>query len=289
MLRDLFRAFIFSLFILQIDAASSYRKVPVVVAPPVLRLGATNRILVTPLSVEVTGGNTVDIRVQIHQRLTTGKTVSEDKVERGKSRGHPHPVAFKVHPDAKEADVTINIQGHAEYQIRLLVAPDLRTIHMKTDKGFYKPGETVNLRAVPITTGGHIYTEDIEYALVNPDGYELTRHITATPGVPLPLTFTLPEHLFFGEWKIKARPTMQGSQPLLNFAVSFQVTDYVLPPFVLDFVILDGDTPNKTRLSASAHYFHGDLVSGALALNCYNPDRATVLEPEFHRPLAVGE
>ncbi|CAJ0934216.1 unnamed protein product, partial [Mesorhabditis belari] len=260
--------------------------VPIIVTPPVLRLNSTNTIFITPLH-RVNGP--ADIKVKVHELLQNGNYQTEYRHAKGKISGHAHPVSFKVNNDAIEANLTVTVSGHVEQQIRLLVAPDLRTIYLKTDKGFYKAGETINLRSVPITINGEIYVGQIEYALVNPDGFELTKHVVSAPNTPLSLTFDLPEHLFYGEWQIKARPINSQNQPLLNFAVSFQVTDYALPPFVLDFQILDGDSMTETKLTANAHYFHGGLVSGSVTLNCFDPDSQTPHEKQLHQPLLVGE
>ncbi|KAK6047967.1 hypothetical protein COOONC_14528, partial [Cooperia oncophora] len=136
-----------------------------------------------------------------------------------------HTVSFHLHDTIKKAKVSINIQGHDKFEHEIRVRPNVAIIHIHTDKPIYSPGETVSIRALPLTYEGSVFDGIVEFALMNPHGFDLVRKQNRTSDGYIALTFVLPKHLFYGQWRIVARP-MPVQDPDLTYGVEFSVKDY---------------------------------------------------------------
>uniref|UniRef100_A0A158PCV0 A2M domain-containing protein n=1 Tax=Angiostrongylus cantonensis TaxID=6313 RepID=A0A158PCV0_ANGCA len=105
----------------------------------------------------------------------------------------------------------------------------------------------VFVRAFPLTHEGAVYDGLIEFALVNPNGFELVRKQNSTADGYIALTFELPKHLFYGEWRVLARP-MEANNDEFVFGAGFKVNDYALPPFKIFASIASGQLLNSTEI-----------------------------------------
>ena len=74
------------------------------------------------------------------------------------------------------------------------------------------------------------------------------------------LKFELPLHLFFGDWRILARPAGFRDTDL-TYETLFTVRDYELPPFQAK-IIVDDDSPlERTSITVQAMYFFHFIIT----------------------------
>uniref|UniRef100_A0A915EU97 Uncharacterized protein n=1 Tax=Ditylenchus dipsaci TaxID=166011 RepID=A0A915EU97_9BILA len=52
-------------------------------------------------------------------------------------------------------------------------AANVRLINLHTDKLFYRPTERVEVRALPLTHEGSLYQGDVEFQLLDPNGFKI--------------------------------------------------------------------------------------------------------------------
>ncbi|EPB74362.1 hypothetical protein ANCCEY_06536 [Ancylostoma ceylanicum] len=221
---------------------------PFVVLPPSLRISAVNTIVVAPIKSKY---ENVDIHVTIVGYKDNKSSGIFTQKLRAKRAGAPHSISFELTSPIEKAKITVNVQGHTKFETELRAKPNLAALHIHTDKPIYSSGETVHVRALPLTYEGAVYDGVLEFALVNPDGFELVRKRNQTKDGYIPLAFELPKHLFYGDWRILARP--QGSNDEdLTFDAVFQVKDYVLPPFKIIMSISEGEPLDSTNIAVEA-------------------------------------
>ncbi|KHJ96128.1 alpha-2-macroglobulin family protein [Oesophagostomum dentatum] len=237
---------------------------PFVVLPPSLRINAVNTIIVSP--VKIRQDNT-DLQIIVSGYNGSRSSVIFTQKLKAKRAGAPHSFSFEVTNPVEKAKVEINVQGHEKFESELRVKPNLAVLHIHTDKPIYSAGETVSVRALPLTHSGAIYDDVIQFALVNPDGFELIRKENKTSNGYIELTFELPKYLFYGEWHILGKP-YGVNEPELTFDAAFQVKDYVLPPFKISMFIADGQLLNSTDVTVEARYYYGAPLSGSMTLYC---------------------
>uniref|UniRef100_A0A1I8EN47 Macroglobulin domain-containing protein n=1 Tax=Wuchereria bancrofti TaxID=6293 RepID=A0A1I8EN47_WUCBA len=102
---------------------------------------------------------------------------------------------------------------------------------IRTDKTVYKSTDIVKVRALPLTTSGKLYVRSVDFALLNPDAFEMILCIKIRSNSKnrfLAEEFQLPDHLTFGEWKIVARPDRHKPH---TYSITFQVQKYELSQF----------------------------------------------------------
>ncbi|RCN29692.1 alpha-2-macroglobulin family protein [Ancylostoma caninum] len=237
---------------------------PFVVLPPSLRINAVNTIIVAPIKGKY---ENVDIHITIVGYKDSKSSGIFTQKLRAKRAGAPHSISFELTSPIEKAKITVNVQGHTKFETELRAKPNLAALHIHTDKPIYSSGETVHVRALPLTYEGAVYDGILEFALVNPDGFELVRKRNQTKDGYIPLAFELPKHLFYGDWRILARP--QGSNDEdLTFDAIFQVKDYVLPPFKIIMSISEGQSLDSTNIAVEARYYYGAPLSGSMTVHC---------------------
>ncbi|VDM79319.1 unnamed protein product [Strongylus vulgaris] len=181
--------------------------------------------------------------------------------------GVPHSFSFEVPGPVEKAKITVDLQGRKNFESDIRVLPNLAALHIHTDKPIYSAGETVYVRALPLTYEGYVYDDVIEFALVNPDGFELVKKLKKASEGYISLTFELPDYLLYGNWQVLARP--QGLNDAdLSFSAAFQVKDYALPPFKISLSIADGQPLSSTEVVVEARYYYGAPLSGSMTLYC---------------------
>ncbi|CAD6185287.1 unnamed protein product [Caenorhabditis auriculariae] len=234
-----------------------------VVLPPFLRQNSTNHIWVTPVQ--------TDSNVDVKLTLRNGKNQIGAPIKSKAIRpGAPKKISFPLDGTAESVDITIEVTKHEPFKAQLFVRPDLFAVHLHTDKNIYRAGETVKMRALPLTHRGTRYEEPIEIILINAEGFELLRKTKNSDNSPIIADeFELPEHLFFGDWKIIARPS-GVKDPQLTFSTSFRVQDYDLPVFKLFGYVHDGGDVEETGITIDARYFHGAPIDGTFTISCSN-------------------
>uniref|UniRef100_A0A914VER2 Macroglobulin domain-containing protein n=2 Tax=Plectus sambesii TaxID=2011161 RepID=A0A914VER2_9BILA len=259
----------------QNSATTTEIRKPIVVLPPCLRWGITNEIYVTTIR---TDRPIVDFEIIVTQE--DGNVIFRNRVI-GKLAGTPVPIQFLVPTGtiSTRYKITIEADGHAPFMTEIPGGPNLRLIHVQTDKQFYRAGETVEVRALPLTEEGSIYQGAIDFSLMNADGFELRTQTLRATNRFIPMKFDLPEHLHFGEWKIVARPAGFRA-PDLSFDATFKVTDYDLPNFRVILVANDetvDQTGTKIAVNIFAYYSFGAPVNGTVSISCIKDSSGSAL------------
>ncbi|KAE9413544.1 hypothetical protein Angca_005159, partial [Angiostrongylus cantonensis] len=239
-------------------------RIPFVVLPPLLRLNAVNTIIITPINVHY---ETVDIHVAVTGIQNGANLTVFDETLKAKRTGTPHVISFHLSKLIEKAKIAIRIRDHDTFESEIEAKPNLAVLHIHTDKPIYSAGETVFVRAFPLTHEGAVYDGLIEFALVNPNGFELVRKQNSTADGYIALTFELPKHLFYGEWRVLARP-MEANNDEFVFGAGFKVNDYALPPFKIFASIASGQLLNSTEVSIEARNYFGTPLFGSMLLYC---------------------
>ncbi|WKX99321.1 hypothetical protein Q1695_014307 [Nippostrongylus brasiliensis] len=258
---------LWALWSLPPDAAAA--PLPLVVLPPFFRPNATNSIVVAAAKSKY---DVVDIHIEI--RSFKGNEASVVLVEklRSKKAGVPNSVSFHLADNVENAELTVFVQGHDRFYTHVRVSPDVAALHLQTDKPAYRAGETVSIRALPLTYDGSIFDGVVEFCLVNPNGFELVRKRNRTNSEGyIALQFELPTHLLYGQWHVLATPMPVNKHVRAEHKVEFLVKDYALPSFKILTAVREGQPLSSTEITVQARYFHGAPVSGTLLLSCSVP------------------
>ncbi|VDM39506.1 unnamed protein product [Toxocara canis] len=237
---------------------------PLVVVPASFRWNASNEILITPLG---SVNHLVDVHVQVIA-IDVAKTIYRQNLQ-AKIPGSTFTVTFDVpggKSQSRKYHLIVGVQNDEKFEVNVTGRPNVRRIHLTTDKVVYRPTENVHIRALPITEVGTLYSGQVEFSLVNPDGFELVKKAKRAEGRFIATEFQLPEHLNFGEWEVVARAVGDSSRN--TFSTSFDVQDYVLPPFRVLVTVKETDRWDLQLITVVARYPHGTAVSGNMVVRC---------------------
>ncbi|KAK0418754.1 hypothetical protein QR680_013759 [Steinernema hermaphroditum] len=194
------------------------------------------------------------------------------------------PLSSESETPGLSFDVRIN--DFWDVGVHRIGIPNLKTIHLRTDKLFYRAGETVRLKALPITIDGNIYQEEISYHLKNPYNFELLTRMASAKNSFINLKFELPHVLQHGEWTIYAKPHLSGEHSavvdrvineMLVFKTVFEVRDYEPPQM---HVLLDVSFPTVMEhplVTVVARFPHGAKVNGTVRFECQRNDEENIL------------
>ncbi|KAM3728491.1 Poly [ADP-ribose] polymerase tankyrase-2 [Dirofilaria immitis] len=238
---------------------------PLLMSQSRLRWNATNEVLIAARS---SINNLVDISMEIYaypSSLLIFRQTLQAKVA-----GSLNRVKFFVPGGKTRSDsyrLVVRVQNDSESLERIILgAPDLRSIYLQTDKTVYKPTDIVKVRALPLTTSGKLYDGPVDFALVNPDGFELIHKNRSTSNNRfIAVEFQLPDHLAFGEWKILARPDRQKPY---TYSLTFQVYKYELSPFIVHVLAKETGDFDLYEIDILARYANGQRVSGQVSIWC---------------------
>uniref|UniRef100_A0AC34F336 Macroglobulin domain-containing protein n=1 Tax=Panagrolaimus sp. ES5 TaxID=591445 RepID=A0AC34F336_9BILA len=244
---------------------------PFVVLPTAIRWRAENSITVIPrewskipLNIEVFITAKENILSLSEQLFFETRKISD--------LGSSHTFTFNSshQPDAIEYGIKVSVTGHKDYYTVLYGVSNLKTISIQTDKGYYRPGESINVRILPINGENQLYKSDLKISLVNPQGFNV---ITNTVKIPEKLTrflqakFDIPEFSPHGFWSISVKPT-NSSLPWMFSSLRIRVQDYSLPKFFIKMEINEIQAEDKIKITVIAKYFHGQPVRGSVFVVC---------------------
>ncbi|XP_036598027.1 venom factor-like isoform X2 [Trichosurus vulpecula] len=119
----------------------------------------------------------------------------------------------------------------------ILVAPHAGYIFIQTDKTIYTPEQLVQYRVFTVNHGLDPVMRPFTIDIKNPQGISVISQNLGEESGFFVGSFHLPELVSFGTWTIEARYQTGPQKP---YSVSFDVKEYVLPPFEVQLV------PNKT-------------------------------------------
>ncbi|OZC10195.1 hypothetical protein X798_02785 [Onchocerca flexuosa] len=257
---------------------------PLVVTQSMFRWNATNEVLITTQS---NANKLVDISMEIHASQPSSLIFRQTL--QAKIAGSLNRVKFFVPGGTARSDsyrLMVRADNDSEFFEEMIPgAPDVRNIYLQTDKTVYKPTDIVKIRALPLTASGKLYDGPVDFALVNPDGFELihkTRSISNNRF--LAVEFKLSDYLAFGEWKIVARPDLQKPY---TYSITFQVQKYeywyqqilrlnlllktYLPdllPFIVHVLAKESDDFDLYEIDVLARYANGQRISGQVSIWC---------------------
>ncbi|VDP13487.1 unnamed protein product [Onchocerca flexuosa] len=238
---------------------------PLVVTQSMFRWNATNEVLITTQS---NANKLVDISMEIHASQPSSLIFRQTL--QAKIAGSLNRVKFFVPGGTARSDsyrLMVRADNDSEFFEEMIPgAPDVRNIYLQTDKTVYKPTDIVKIRALPLTASGKLYDGPVDFALVNPDGFELihkTRSISNNRF--LAVEFKLSDYLAFGEWKIVARPDLQKPY---TYSITFQVQKYDLLPFIVHVLAKESDDFDLYEIDVLARYANGQRISGQVSIWC---------------------
>ncbi|VDM10496.1 unnamed protein product [Wuchereria bancrofti] len=126
----------------------------------------------------------------------------------------------------------------------------------------------IKVRALPLTTSGKLYVRSVDFALLNPDAFEMILCIKIRSNSKnrfLAEEFQLPDHLTFGEWKIVARPDRHKPH---TYSITFQVQKYELSQFRVYILAKETDDSDLYEIDVLARHTNGRQISGQITIWC---------------------
>lgn len=116
----------------------------------------------------------------------------------------------------------MDVYGHSTVLAEILGAPNVRSIHLKTDKAFYRPGEVVDIRALPVGHEGTLYNGEVEFQLLDPSGFRIFNHTAVSDHRYIATSFQLPQYVRYGAWKVVASAGRWSAK----FSTQIRVKEY---------------------------------------------------------------
>ncbi|XP_045471389.1 CD109 antigen [Harmonia axyridis] len=158
-----------------------------------------------------------------------------------------------------------NVLGGSAFvnETKLIFSQRSKTIFIQIEKPFYKQGENVRFRTIPINTELKAYNDAIDVFMLDPSGHIMKRWLSRQSNLgTVSLDYQLSDQPVFGEWKI--RIIAQGQTEESTFLVEeyyqtrFEV-NVTMPAFFFN-------TDEYIEGVVMANYTSGGPVSGNLTL-----------------------
>ncbi|KAH7698068.1 complement component C3-like protein [Aphelenchoides avenae] len=240
-------------------------RLPFVALPSIIRWDADNDIYVTPLRQPQ---QLVDIAVEISAELNGAKYSAFSNL----FRNLPSDMTSKLTASVKQEspsgsyNIRVRVTGHEDFTATVGNGPNVRRIHVQTDKVFYAPAERVNVRLLPLTYEGTIYNGKIDLMLIDPNGFRIHNKTVQAGDRFVPASFELPQYLQFGDWKVVAKAV--GS-PREKFDALIRVQEYVMPKYrVLLSIEPSHQSVFTLMTTVYAKFAQGLPVSGDISIRC---------------------
>ncbi|CAB4022747.1 CD109 antigen-like, partial [Paramuricea clavata] len=142
------------------------------------------------------------------------------------------------------------------------------TIYVQTDKGIYKPGQTVHMRIVAVYPSLKVHTGKMTLTISDPKNNKLAmwKDENTASGV-VSKDFELSSQPNIGKWKISVDIEGQTKE------TTFEVKEYVLPKFEVKIVANSYASKGngEIRGTVTAKYTYGKNVEGKAKLSAYFP------------------
>ena len=142
------------------------------------------------------------------------------------------------------------------------------TIYIQTDKGIYKPGQTVHMRFIAVYPSLKVHKGKMTITISDPKNNKLAlwNDVSSASGV-VSKDFELSSQPNMGDWKISVDSEDQTKE------ATFEVKEYVLPKFEVKIVTSSFASKGNgdIRGSVTAKYTYGKNVEGKAKLVVYFP------------------
>ncbi|CAB4009200.1 complement C3-like, partial [Paramuricea clavata] len=152
-------------------------------------------------------------------------------------------------------------------EIKVLVSYQNSMVFIQTDKPIYNPGQTVNLRVVPLGLDLKASMNNVTIEVLNPQGIRVERwgNLNTNEGF-FSRRLDLSDNVMLGMWTISA---LYGHGLVQNASIQFEVREYVLPTFSVKIerppYILEND-PSFT-IKVISKYTYGKPVLGTVRMD----------------------
>ncbi|KAE9553059.1 hypothetical protein FO519_003739 [Halicephalobus sp. NKZ332] len=146
---------------------------PLVILPTAIRWNGENSITVVPRDWS-SGFLTISVGVFSKDPATSKENLfHESRVVSENEKTQNFVFHTSQKSDSFDYEIQINVTGHKSYSTVLFGGPDLNFISVQTDKGYYSPGEEVNMRILPVTDSGDLFRFPLKVSLVNAQGFKV--------------------------------------------------------------------------------------------------------------------
>uniref|UniRef100_A0A7E4W2D1 MG2 domain-containing protein n=1 Tax=Panagrellus redivivus TaxID=6233 RepID=A0A7E4W2D1_PANRE len=247
---------------------------PIVVVPSAIRWDADNDIIVTPIA---TGSYPLALEATLIGKSASNSkrvTVASYNVQLYNQSSYHFQLSTKNRDRADDYELLVDLRGHEEYRSNILYGlPNLYSAKIETDKGYYKPGEDVTVRILPLTSSGEIFTDTLKLSLINEYGFQvLSTNVTANGGF-IRKKLKLPEFIKKPcTWMIVVKPYINTNVAWLKFERLIKVGHYEMPKIFIATKTESMPNPDHANLTIEARYPHGKRVSGSIKINCHGRD-----------------
>ncbi|XP_069915610.1 complement C3 alpha chain [Oryctolagus cuniculus] len=239
-----------------------------IITPNVLRLENQETVV---LEAHEAAGD-VPVTVTIHDFPAKKQVLFSEKMVLTSATGYLGNVTFKL-PASRELSsergpryvMVLALFGGVAVEKAVLLSAHNGYLFVQTDKTVYTPGSSVLYRVYTVDHNLLPAGRTVVVSVENPDGVTIKRDTLSSHnqyGI-LALSWTIPELVNMGQWKIQA---YYEHSPHQVFSSEFEVKEYVLPSFE---VILEPaekfyyiDDPQGLEVSITARFLYGKNVDG---------------------------
>ncbi|XP_060573011.1 CD109 antigen-like isoform X2 [Ruditapes philippinarum] len=158
-------------------------------------------------------------------------------------------------------------QQHAILYYDSGAIPEMFAIHIQTDKGIYKPGQTVRFRTFGISSDMMVYSGQFNISIYDPKGNQMKKLVNVSEPIygVVEDFFVMDTEPVLGEWRIKVSVDRQVTATEEKY---FKVDKYVLPKFQVSvelppYVVT---TDKEMHGTVRAKYTYGKPVIGTVKL-----------------------
>ncbi|XP_028394711.1 complement C3-like [Dendronephthya gigantea] len=244
-----------------------------IAAPNLLRVGIEETVSVSVFDVN----GDVDIQLSLQDFPNRRKTFSRVS---GRFRAQ-QPGLLKIKVNANDLHDLRSLDKQYVYlkassntpgivfndEIKILVSYRNTMVFIRTDKPIYNPGQTVNLRVIPLGLDLTASKNNVTIEILNPQGIRVARwkDLNTNEGF-FSRRYELSENVLLGVWKINA---LYGHGRVQNASIKFEVKEYILPKFSVNIegpsYILENDSSISIKIKSE--YTYGEGVQGAVRVN----------------------
>ncbi|XP_062501514.1 C3 and PZP-like alpha-2-macroglobulin domain-containing protein 8 [Corticium candelabrum] len=238
----------------------------IVIAPKTIRPGLNVRISVTILQ----ASSNVQVQTDVIANRTGTQVTASKTISPGASGFIELQMPNRLLDEDGPYSLRVTGSGGLTFRNETSLKVDQKcvSVFIQTDKGIYKPGQTILMRFIAYKPTLLPYTGTVEVSITDPNDNLMAKwkDVSLNSGVAsrdFPLSIEPP----LGEWVISV------SGECLTGKQTFQVDKYVLPKFEVTVkppsFLVSSDTSVEGTITAK--YTYGQPVKGTLELTFYLP------------------
>ncbi|KAL0978964.1 hypothetical protein UPYG_G00178580 [Umbra pygmaea] len=251
-------------------ADSQNTKTYLVTAPKVLRLDASERVVIQLF------GYTEETNVRVYLKSsmdTSHRKFAEESVTLNAQNGFQESVTLRIFPNNFPKDAThayLEVMNHGEFRqfVKIPVSRRNGFLFIQTDKPLYTPEQSVKVRAFSLNEDLMPALRPVTITFMDPDLQKVEIvDLTDINGIPsMQNPFKIPLKPKLGIWRIEASYT---DEFITEAKAEFEVKEYVLPSLTINMQpeanYISFGTFENFKLKISARYINGAPVVNAEA------------------------